>query len=107
MRIFRAKPWRKQARLNCAWLCPEDVSLIKLANVSEFLARTDSRRLEMDWPKPPSPPSLQELVERHGTYADITPEAWAEHDAAIVKWRLDRADFYMQLRNAQKKKAAC
>jgi hypothetical protein len=80
--------------------------LIKLANVSEILARTNFRRLEMDWLKPPSAPSLQELVERHGTHADITPEAWAQHDAAMAKWRLDRADFYMQLRNVQKKKAA-
>jgi hypothetical protein len=98
--------WKKQARLNCAWLCPEDVSLIKLANVSEILAKAKSERLETNWPKPPSAPSLQELVERHGTYADITLEAWAEYEAAMVKWRLDRADFYMRLRNVQNKKAA-
>ena len=78
----------------------------KLSDVSGILAKTNSDRPETNWPKPPPPPSLQELVERHGTYADITLEAWAEYDAAMVKRRLDRADFYMQLRNVQKKKAA-
>ena len=80
--------------------------MIKLANVSEILARTNSRRPETVWQKPLSAPSLQNLVERHGTYADITPEAWAEYDAAMAKWRLDCADFYMQLRDARKKKTA-
>ena len=78
----------------------------KLSDVSEILAKTKSGRPGTNWPKPPSPPSLQELVERHGTYADITLGAWAEYDAAMAKWRLDRADFYMQLRNVQKKTAA-
>jgi len=78
----------------------------KLSDVSEILAKTKPDRPATNWPKPPSAPSLQELVERHGTYDRITPEAWAEYDAATVKWCLDRADFYMQLRDVQKKKAA-
>jgi hypothetical protein len=77
-----------------------------LSDVSGILAKTKPDRPATNWPKPPSAPSLQDLVERHGTYADITLEAWVEYDAAMVKWRLDRADFYMQLRNVRNKKAA-
>jgi hypothetical protein len=33
-----------------------------------------------------TPPDLQELVERFGSYAAITPEAWAEWDAAIAEF---------------------
>jgi len=36
---------------------------------------------------------VQELVARYGGYDRITPEAWAQHDAAMAKWRLDRADY--------------
>jgi hypothetical protein len=103
MRTFRARLWKGQAKSNCEWLCPEDVSLIKLTDVSEILARAKSNH-QTNWPKPPSAPSLQTLIERHGTYIDITPDAWAEHNAAMAKWRLDRADYYMQLRNARKTK---
>jgi hypothetical protein len=34
-------------------------------------------------------PDLQALVATHGTYADITPEAWAKFDAELEQWRTD------------------
>lgn len=37
------------------------------------------------------PPDLQALVIKHGGYDKITPEAWAEHDAAM-------ADYQMRIR---------
>ena len=44
--------------------------------------------------KPPSeatdqrePPSLRKLVEDYGGYNKITPEAWAEFDAAMALWK--------------------
>ena len=77
----------------------------EIPDISEILARGKSKR-EANWLKPPPAPSLQHLIEYHGGYDHITPEAWAEHDAAIAKWRLDRADYYMQLRNSRKNKAA-
>jgi hypothetical protein len=50
------------------------------------------------WPRPPPGPTLQELVSRYGGYDRIMPEeAWAQHDAAMAKWRLDRADYYRRL----------
>jgi hypothetical protein len=33
------------------------------------------------------PPSLQKLVEDHAGYDKITPEAWAEFDAAMALWK--------------------
>jgi hypothetical protein len=36
------------------------------------------------------PPDLQELVALFGGYDKITPEAWAEHDRAMVQWHHDR-----------------
>jgi hypothetical protein len=41
-------------------------------------------------------PSLQELVERHGTYDKITPEAWAAFDREMTTWntRLRLGDFH-------------
>jgi hypothetical protein len=38
----------------------------------------------------PKPPDLQELVEHHGGYDKITPEAWEEYDLAIEKSKIDR-----------------
>ena len=38
----------------------------------------------------PRPPCLQALVARFGGYHLITPEAWAEYDAAIAQWHIDR-----------------
>jgi hypothetical protein len=32
-------------------------------------------------------PDLQALVDRFGGYDKITPEAWAEHDAAVARYR--------------------
>jgi hypothetical protein len=70
---------------------------IKLTDISEILARPKIKR----WPKPPRAPSLQDLVEffeRYGKgYDRISPENWAAHDAAMAKWRLDRADYYIKL----------
>ena len=42
------------------------------------------------------PPSLQELVERHGTYDKVAPEAWAafDRDMAIWKSRVRAGDFH-------------
>jgi hypothetical protein len=33
-----------------------------------------------------SRPNLQQLVERHGGYHLIPPEAWSQYDAAIRTW---------------------
>jgi hypothetical protein len=33
------------------------------------------------------PPDLQALVIKHGSYDKITPEAWAEFDAAMAEWK--------------------
>ena len=41
----------------------------------------------------PPAPSLQELVERFGGYGRITPQAWAEFDAAMAQWHIDRRLF--------------
>jgi hypothetical protein len=38
----------------------------------------------------PQAPSFQVLVEKSGGYHNITPEAWREHDAAMVKWHHER-----------------
>jgi hypothetical protein len=35
----------------------------------------------------PAPPNLQQLAERHGGHDRIPPEAWAEHDAAVARYR--------------------
>jgi hypothetical protein len=43
-----------------------------------------------EWIKTHSPPDLQELVARHGGYNKITPEAWAEWDAANEAWQAAR-----------------
>jgi hypothetical protein len=88
-----------------------------LVDIAEILAQARSKH-ETNWPKPPAPPLLQQeltpltgkprgepgLIERCGGYANITPEAWAEHDAAMAKWRLDRRDYYERLREARKPK---
>jgi hypothetical protein len=34
-----------------------------------------------------APPDLQALVTRHGGYDKITPQAWAEYDAAMADWQ--------------------
>lgn len=33
------------------------------------------------------PPDLQALVEAHGTWDQIPPEAWAQFDRAMVEWK--------------------
>lgn len=39
------------------------------------------------------PPDLHDLIRKHGTYRDITPEAWAQYDAEVEQWKADlRAD---------------
>jgi hypothetical protein len=35
-------------------------------------------------------PDLQHLVQAYGDYDKITPETWAEYDAAIRQWHADR-----------------
>lgn len=40
----------------------------------------------------PKRPDLQELVAQHGTYSQITPEAWIEWDRAIKEWETRRRD---------------
>ena len=37
-----------------------------------------------DWP---NPPSLQKLIEECGGYNKISPERWAEFDAAMEMWK--------------------
>jgi hypothetical protein len=32
-------------------------------------------------------PDLHALVERHGGYERIPPEAWAQHDQAMAEWQ--------------------
>jgi hypothetical protein len=39
------------------------------------------------WLRSNPAPDLQDLVEHHGGYSNITPEAWAEHDRAIAEWQ--------------------
>jgi hypothetical protein len=34
-----------------------------------------------------APPDLQALVIAHGTYDQITPEAWAKFDADMAEWK--------------------
>jgi hypothetical protein len=41
----------------------------------------------------PLAPSLQALVERYGSYAEIPREAWAEYDATMALWHIDRRIF--------------
>jgi hypothetical protein len=45
------------------------------------------------------PPDLQELVKRFGGFDKITPEAWAEYDAAVAKWQARRRANYLDLRH--------
>lgn len=33
------------------------------------------------------PPSLQKLVEAHGGYDKITPDAWVKFDADMARWK--------------------
>jgi hypothetical protein len=40
-----------------------------------------------EWIKTDPPPDLQELVKRFGGYSNITPQAWAENDAAMLRWQ--------------------
>jgi hypothetical protein len=37
-------------------------------------------------------PSLADLVQQHGGYSAITPQAWAEYDRAVVNWQLRRRE---------------
>lgn len=52
------------------------------------------------------PPCLQQLVEAHGGYHRITPEAWAQYDRDVAKWREDLRsgalwmDQWMEIRRA-------
>ena len=39
-----------------------------------------------EWRERNPEPSLQELVERHGGYDKITPEAWADFDCRRKAW---------------------
>ena len=34
-------------------------------------------------------PDLHELIRKYGTYRDITPEAWAQYDADVERWKAD------------------
>jgi hypothetical protein len=34
----------------------------------------------------PKAPDLQELVQRFGTYSNITPEAWEQYDRQMAEW---------------------
>ena len=34
-----------------------------------------------------APPDLQALVLAHGTWDQITPEAWATYDRALAEWQ--------------------
>lgn len=38
----------------------------------------------------PQAPCLHALVERFSSWSAITPEAWAEYDAAIERWQFAR-----------------
>src|SRR5262249_60880807 len=40
-----------------------------------------------NWLRANPAPDLQALVERHGGYDKITPEAWAEYDRALAEWQ--------------------
>lgn len=42
------------------------------------------------WLKANPSPSLQDLVETYGGYANIPPDAWAEYDAEAKDWNLRR-----------------
>jgi hypothetical protein len=42
------------------------------------------------WVTSNPPPDLQALVRRFGDYSAITPEAWAEHEAAMEAWQARR-----------------
>jgi hypothetical protein len=35
------------------------------------------------------PPDLQELVRRYGTYPQVTPQAWAQYDHQMERWKDD------------------
>jgi hypothetical protein len=39
-----------------------------------------------------SPPDLQKLVAGHDGYHRIPPEAWAEYDAAMARWQVQRRE---------------
>jgi hypothetical protein len=41
----------------------------------------------------PRAPDLQALVGRCGGFDKITPQDWAEHDAAMHKWHRARREF--------------
>lgn len=47
------------------------------------------------------PPDLQELVAAFGSYAAITPAAWALHDQRMRRWQLERIDRLLKRTNKQ------
>jgi len=42
------------------------------------------------WLKTHPWPELQDLIDRFGGYNRITPEGWAEYDAAVEAWQTAR-----------------
>jgi hypothetical protein len=44
------------------------------------------------WLRKNPAPDLQKLVERFGTYSQITPEAWGEFDRAMEQWQERRRE---------------
>lgn len=44
------------------------------------------------WLQANPPPSVQELVAKHGGYQRIPPDAWAEWDHRILQWEAARKD---------------
>jgi hypothetical protein len=91
----------KAVRSNYESHYPEDVSLTEEIELTNLDYATNPT--ETDWPKPPPAPSFQVLVELHGGYDRIPAIAFAAHDEAMAKWRLDCRDYYERIRTNKRK----
>lgn len=42
-----------------------------------------------EWLKRNPPPSIDTLIEKFGSYGAITAQAWADHEKALRRWRVN------------------
>jgi hypothetical protein len=89
-RLVRAGFAEDFARRQCAAIAAAVALPPEVRAVPESLRGTSTgTRSDQKYPNNKAP-DLQKLVERFGGYDRITPEAWAEHDAAMAQWHIDR-----------------
>ena len=79
---WRDRDSRKRLFRSARRMAERAPMMIKRAE-AEKLAATDIRRAD----RAADAADLQALVERHGGYDQITPEAWGAFDRAVAEWQ--------------------